>query len=257
MAIHKFIYRLDYKTNYEIMNRPGDVARLIVESRKDFFEEIGETNQWRQVVGKWAKSKRLHREITVDPRSFIYGVETVDGVPAADLDDFESFADGVAVLDALRGAFGIQEFTRAGIRLWFFEESPLAFEKARDHVLARMDSKLLDGVRQSLGDIGDLGIRLDGVSAAKVKYHFQAGPFQGKAEVGRYLNKVAAEFPADTRTNFVFDIDQFEENFTYGAATVRKWVGPLVASAASSVKSYLSMLRPAPVVDASPNGRGI
>lgn len=238
MAIHRLIYRLDFPLNTGIMDKPGEVARILLEEKKDFFSEVGETREWRQAAGKEDKDELVFRELTVDPRSLILSVESVPGIPSKDLLDHDSVSGGIALMDACCRVFKINHFSRAGLRLWLFEDFGRGFEGMRQEFRSQLSQRVCGVVEASLGNIGDIGLRIDGQSDAKVSFHLHVGPFHGKDEVTRYLQKRAAKFPTSHSADVVFDVDQFETNFTYGPSTIKKWCTPVVENTAKLVRDF-------------------
>jgi hypothetical protein len=51
MPVHRIIFRLDYLINYEIIDRPGTVMRILDNNPKEYWREIRENHDNRQIMG--------------------------------------------------------------------------------------------------------------------------------------------------------------------------------------------------------------
>jgi hypothetical protein len=242
MPIHRLIYRLDFKTSYDILNGSGNVARILIEDFPDFFPTVGETKNWRQLAAKFS-DERIFREIAVDPKSFVASIEYLDGVMPDSLRDDKSFAPIVKMLSTLCAEFKISSFSRAGFRVWMLEKTGLGWQGNREKLLGAVSKPLQEPAAAALGEVFDVGVAFDGRSSAKVSYHLMFGPYRGKAENKKYFPNLGEKFPEDSPFDFVIDLDQYEELFTYGNTTAEKWWRPLVDNTSSVASKYVAALK--------------
>jgi hypothetical protein len=242
MKIHRLIYRLDYPTSYELMDRPGEVAKILEATRRGLFDDIGETGQWRATTARSSNVKGTSVEMTVDPKSIVAVMERVDGVDPAKLAETSLFDGITAVMDEFCRVFKLGPFTRGGFRLFILESIGVGPEAVRAKCLQSFGTDVSGAVIGNLGEIRDVGFNFDGQSADKISFHCRFGPYVGKSEVERYFPKTGKDFPEKTIYDLIFDIDQYEENFSYSAATSRRWWRPLAKNAEQVVDSVAKAL---------------
>src|SRR5690606_36163154 len=89
----RYIFRLDYEVNYDLINRPGDVLRVVQEGSDSFWDRVGETRNSRNV--SMAKSTRIGDNVTnyhcsIEPQSFNGSLEALPALPCSDTLNIEA-----------------------------------------------------------------------------------------------------------------------------------------------------------------------
>lgn len=244
MRILRAIYRLDFPRNYEMINQPGTVARLIQEGApKEFFDFYGEDRAARKIIAKrLVKDEARFRALTVEPATIVCDIERIKGIPIEALVDDPDFAGLCTVISSVLKRFEIVNLDRAGLRLFVFGSNG----RNRDAVLRACKSfvsnTLLANVRETLGEAGDIGIAIDGASDAKVSYHLRVGPFLGPSEFPKYFSSINDLLPPDLTADTVIDLDLFENKFAFTAAGAVKWCMPQVTSASKISQALSEMI---------------
>jgi len=223
MPIHRIIFRIDYKANFEIMNSPGTVMSLMNGDNHEYWQEFHDSSQTRQISGVYSKSdKGIQRRLTVDPSSINFEIEWLEGMPFTKLEDDNDYRELFKRVKALCTNFHINEFNRAGIR--FIHLSTVGSEGGN---LASSFSGLFPvnlhfSVQNSMGKPYDYGIAIDGSDVDGSKYHLKFGPYS-KSEKTKYF--LAA---GEIDENLICDLDFYEESFAFANSNPTGWVRPFI-----------------------------
>lgn len=238
MRALRVIYRIDFPRNYDMMNRPGAVARILNESfPPEFFDKHGEDRNARKVIGKrLLRDQARYRSLTAEPTAIVCDIERAAGIELRSLaedEDFRTICGGIT--DFLK-EFGIKKFERAGFRLFLFGSVLGDRQRSLRAFRSLVKSDMVKGVESIVGNATDLGIAIDGISASKVSYHLRCGPFVGTEEYGKYFSAISDLLPKDLEADFVTDLDFFENKFAYTASSAVKWCVPQIETAGQLVQ---------------------
>jgi hypothetical protein len=223
--VFRLIYRLDFPRNYEIINLPGEIVRILVEEpEKDFFSEVGDDRIARKVLGRTIpEDGKVLKAMSVEPTAIVLEYESADGVPISRLEDIPDFKAMLALLEITLNRFKITNINRAGLRLFVFDNVTEKFDRTLQFFKAQVSAGLLDACESSLGQAMDVGFVFEGKAESGLSYNFRTGPFRGASEVRRYLSHVHPRFAKDSARDVVFDVDVYEQNFSYGRSNAKWW----------------------------------
>lgn len=248
MKILRAIYRLDYARNYEMINKPGTVGRLIQETKGiDYFDFFGEDRNARRIlVRRLVESEGRFRSFSAEPVAIVCEIEAKDGVEIGELDRDPDFTGLCAIASALSKEFGINLFERVGLRLFLFGSHGKSLPRLKTSFQSLADANLVAQVAQTLGPISDLGYSFDGTSESKVGYHFRMGPFLGADEIQKYFSNINNLIKDSINYDTVIDLDLFETKLAYTAASTLKWTRPHLDTASDIAKRVAEMLKREP-----------
>lgn len=243
MRVHRLIFRLDFAgPNFAVIDSPGTVMRLLNDMGKDFWEEFQDASANRLVAGqKKDKSKGFSRQLSLEGLSMHLVYDTAKGFDLANPDADETLQTLLKGMNSLCEYFKINDLRRAGIRFSGLtnikHKSPDIVEGFRK----LMDSDLLGSISKQLGEITDIGIRIDGRHTDKLGYHLQFGPYV-KSEARKFFSEeISGHLAEDDRYNAIFDVDVYEDSF---ALTVRpsQWAKAPIAKSTNLVNEMSHIL---------------
>lgn len=244
MRVFRAIYRLDFARNYDMINKPGTVARLLHESlAPDASDFVGEDRSARRIMlRRLLKDEIRCRVLTVEPVAIVCEIERAKGIEVRDLTEDPDFRALCAAASSVLKEFEIRQFERAGLRLFLFGSNAESVESSVTAFKALMSPKLASSVESVLGPSNDVGFAFDGMADSKVSYHFRAGPFVGSQEYAKYFSNINELLPNELGCDTVIDLDLFESKFAYTAASAHKWCEPQLAVAAELSKNIAHLI---------------
>jgi len=233
--VMRIIFRLDFPRNYEMMDKPGEVARIYEENLPEkFFETVFEENGARRLTGRTLlREQKRFRSMSVEPTAIVCDLECVEGIPTEDLDEERDFVAMCTAVNQLLKKFEIRRIERAGLRLFMFGE----YAGGVKHSVARFRSlispPLIRAVEAATGDVTDVGFGADTKSKSGTQYKLKTGPLIGAEEYPKYFSNVLDLLPKEPRVDTVTDIDIFETKFAFMASNIVKWCSPNFLAAAN------------------------
>jgi hypothetical protein len=233
MAICSLIFRLDYKQNFEILNQPGTIMRIISnEGGKKFWNEFQDSPQNRHIAATYLDDKKpsLFRQITVDPTTITFSIEFAPGIKLEKIGDNESFTGLSKIVKSLCNNFNIDEILRCGIRIIYFNSIGNNNPNLKTYSNKFFDDKLLGVIEKSIGHPEDYGFSFDGTSNDNIKYRLRFGPYT-KDEAKKYLEHVHENMANNCEFNFICDLDLYELKFSLAQRRPIAWSKPLLEKA--------------------------
>lgn len=231
MAIHKLIFRLDYRTNFEILNEPGTVMSMLDVDNPSYWTFFQDAPQTRLVSAAFnSETGEKFLQMSVDPRSINFVMESKKGVEVGKLEANDDYVRLHKMVGLLCERFKITSLVRSGIRL--ISVSQVGAEQYDMLASSRkaIAAGTMDRIQATLGDGTDYGVVIDGSHADKSKYHLRFGPYtEGEAKLKGYVESLPVVDDKDR--NFVCDIDLYEEAFSLEGITSVKWAKPLIGKA--------------------------
>ncbi len=231
MPVCRLIFRLDFELNFQIVDHPGEVMRMITQLPDEILSELRESSGRRGIAG-WYKSDDgdLVRQFAVEPRSVVASIESLEGIEINRLISNEGFETLTKMADSVCEMFKVETIQRSGLRLFYF--SKLHNE---DRVVKAFGSVLpeglTDGVNEVLGPIQDYGINFDGGSAQGFKYHIRSGPLRKEENKSQYFEHINELFQDSSDFDFACDIDFYEHDFAPSKIPIRRWHRPMIKKA--------------------------
>lgn len=240
------IFRLDYKVNYDITSRPGTVMRLLDSMGDEYEDDLRENQQRRQVLALY-KTKDISSSLTVDPNSISCTIESLEGTPFGNIaEKYKVFHDLLKIVDLICKEFSINELTRSGFRIFYFNHL-LDDAQIYKSFYSFYSKELTQGLEENLGGISDVAIIFDGSNEDKLLYHLKAGPYTVKdeatnKETSRYMPELAKEFETKHDYNFVCDLDIYENNVAIPYGAFVRWCKPHLLRAQKSIENIEKLI---------------
>ncbi|MDX5333500.1 MAG: hypothetical protein LPK58_05585 [Gammaproteobacteria bacterium] len=240
MSIHRVIFRFDFKANFEIVDRPGEIMRILDDVSDGFWDELREASQNRRIMAvyKKAERERVARFIAVEPTA-IYGVmESMAGWPLEDLEAnrVESFRVLLRLVTKLFERFQITDLSRAGLRLIHLGTPLDRIERLRSVFRQKVATEVSSHIEKNLGEIADFGFGFEGMNEDKIHYRVSFGPYLDQ-ESQKWFQEFGADFTAEGDPNLIFDLDLFEHDISLPSGSAARWMRPLFARAKASLHS--------------------
>jgi hypothetical protein len=248
MPICRFIFRLDFKANFDIIDSPGKILRFLSDLKKgdeSFFPDLLEDGQKRLITGRYiSKDKKKLYNFTVEPISIHSGMETVEGVDIEKLENNDILINLVKTTNKLRKEFHIADLVRCGFRMIFFDNIGDSVENVTLAIKKMLNNNFIQEFTSNVGNIEDIGIALDGTHEDETKFHFKCGPYyKDEAQKKQYLSLSASAIDKDQKFNFIADLDFYEENFSLAeAVSFQKWLQPVISRANNSISIIKSKI---------------
>jgi len=244
MLVCKIIFRLDFRRqNFEILDSPGKVMKIMHELGEEFWSEFQDTPQSRVLTAVFRDKEGCSRfrQLTVDPSMLNFMIEDAKGIELTGLESNESYVMIFKGIQALCDTFKISELQRAGLRFYCLGSIGDNNTDLRSVFEKFIDDSLLGIIRTSIGGPEDYGIHLDGSDKDKIKYHLQFGPY-AKEEARRYFEQVHEQITERMSGNFICDLDMYEENFALKYTRPIVWTKPLVTKAQKLTKGIEELI---------------
>ena len=239
MPLCRLIFRLDFDYNFDIVDQPGEVMRLIDNHN---FSEIKESQQRRGIEGtNISDDGKVASKFTVEPITIVASYEIVDGVEIDKLITDEGFLLLSKLANAICEKFHINEVKRSGIRFFYFDDD-YTKDSALSAFRSLINNDLINGIESRLGGIDDYAISLNGMSDEKIKYNFKAGPIKDNEDYGKYFQHITPLMPESSSWNFMIDADLYEQNIAISKIPMHKWFRPKIEKSANLIKQVKSAI---------------
>lgn len=225
MSVHSLIFRIDFrKTNYEIIDSPGRIMSIFSSMGENCWNEFADGQSTRAVTANFAKDNALYRQVTIEPTSINFALETKKPIELSTIDRDENYILLMKSVTQLCDEFKIHELRRAGLRT--ISLNSICDNKDLKPLFSRVyDGDIITSTESILGKGTDFGVVIDGEDKDKISYHLKFGPYS-KDESSKYFPKLNKSI-GELDNNLIFDIDLYEENF---ALTIKpaKWASSLL-----------------------------
>ncbi len=244
MPVCKIIFRLDLRRlNFDIMDNPGRVLRLMHELGENFWSDFRDASQDRALTAIFRnKSQSQFRRLNVGVKNLYFVIEEAQGIELAKLELNESYLTIFKGIQALHEEFHLNELSRAGLRLIYLGSIAGNAPDLRPTFKQLIDGSLVEKVQSLLGQPADYGINVDGSDGDKILYHFKIGPYQ-QEEGRRHFNETHEQVRQQQTGNFICDLDLYEENFALkGTTRPINWTRPLVIKAQKLIKGVEELI---------------
>jgi hypothetical protein len=215
---HRVIFRLDFsRPSFRIIDAPGVVMKLLGEMGDDeYWPEFKDASATRTIsVSAREEKSAVFRQFSVEPTALHFLMDCKGGVNLHTLLTDVNISPLFKGVHSLCEHFEISDFSRAGLRIIALSTIGAGRVSLLPKAVALVDSALIGNVRKTLGNVTDVGIAVDGQSDDKLGYHLRVGPYS-HVEAQKYFDAEIAKgiVGADSRANFVADLDFFEVNFS-------------------------------------------
>ena len=219
----KAIFRLDFKASYQLMNRPGDVLKILLEAQDDYWTQFRER---REAHGLQAvheeKDRSLWTNIAVEHATVHGSIEVAIGVPLETARNHQFFSIANKVVTQTLETFDIRHVDRAGLRFFVFVYG--ASRKMPSDVAFFSRSHLRD-FGAELGEISDISCTVEGITADAVGYRLTTGP-AGPNDRKNILKIVDVEGDSaspDLIHSYTLDLDLFERDLEIPGSSFDRW----------------------------------
>lgn len=240
MPIHRIIFRLDFRVNFNIMNNPGKVLEVIDKAQKSFWSKFQvSSSQYTLSAFFETKNKDLFRKINIEPSAVTLELETVAGVKLDKIEIDDSYKQMLMIISKICKEYQIEKIQRAGFRLLYCDK--IGNEEDSIKLFCKMfDKGITSGIEKVLGDIVDYGMSFDGHGSDKIHYHIHSGPYFPD-EIRKYFKVISEEFNKNNY-NMICDLDLYENDFSLKNILVSNWLNPLYIKSQNIIDFIKSQL---------------
>ena len=224
MPVCKFIFRIDFPVNFDVIDMPGEIMKIMLNAKKDFWGEAGLNSASRSVTATYKRDDgRLFRQIVIEPRALILDFESTSGLSLAQLDEDQDVSTLFDLANELVDYCEIEQVTRMGYRIFYFNQLGENVEAVLAAFRGFTGPYFTQAVEPLLGPIKDYGYSIEGVANDKVGYRLLTGPFR-PVEGPKYLQAIdATKLSEHMPYNFICDLDLFDANFSLAKVPLVKW----------------------------------
>lgn len=238
MNVHKVIIRFDFPVSYDILDKPGQVMRLI-EQVGTKWSALGENQSARQITASM-KLDNEYYSYTVQPTNLVIDFESVDGVPLMQVRQNNIVKKLIKLTSSLFKNFEVEEIERAGVRV-FCGAGDGTFEVSKKNIENKVSQDMLQSINSAFGKIEDVGLAFDGQKEDLVSYRLRFGPYK-TSEAKKYFTHVGSKMIESSSFNHIFDVDVYEQRFSVLASPVHNWVDDALIYASESIQSLFKVL---------------
>lgn len=239
MAVRRIIFRLDFRPNFDIVDAPGTVMRLLDPDQDGFWDALHDAQAKRLIVADWISPDGTEfRKVSVEPVALTFSIERSTGFEMDRIEHDATFSKVLNRVQNIYEKFKLSKLQRAGIRFYYM---PSAFAGAESLELFRkqISGDFTGGLEKQFGDVRDVGISYEGGHEDGVSYNFRAGPYFPR-ESKKYVEKIGEKLESETIAS-IFDIDLYETDFVMGVR-ILPWVKDQVARFRVGVKALEQLL---------------
>lgn len=239
MPVHRIILRLDFSTNFDIVDKPGVVMRMMKSVPDELLTEIRETTAKRQIIGHH-KSDHDSLTIVVEPTSINFTSESLEGFDLQQLENSVEFSRITRLVQEYYETFHIAEILRIGFRFFAFDSLSESKEERNSRLIRNINGPLISCITETLGNITDCGFAFDGNSKDGILFHLRFGPFSG-VETKNHLIDFSNEFDPNEKYDSILDLDLYEMNVSTPKVAFKKYLKPFLEKASTVIKSINSI----------------
>lgn len=224
--------------NMRVFDAPGACLEAL-DFPGDEWDELRENAPKRQsVLIKESSDRSAFRSMHLDPRSIVFAIEWQRGAPTSSFDNDPSFKKMCSLLDSFKSFAKIEKFHRVGLRFFNLDQGglPERDEAAVGQAFRRATGNgFVESVESVIGASDDLGIHITGKHQDGSGYTFKSGPCF-KKDLESNLENIDHSGILE-KSNYVLDIDFFEQDVGARIASARGWTVPYVKRLDECVKS--------------------
>jgi len=222
----KLIFRVDYRVNYEFLDRPGRILKVLNENIPGYWSEVGEARDTRSISGRWRHpTNSAYRQISVEPKA-IWGLfEDFEGLDLADVPNSTFFTNASETLVDIFKMLGISDLLRSGLRMSCIEDFGGRFEHPSKNFLTFLDKEDVQNFESKIGAIEDVSFTFVGHTQDKIGYRVTFGP-GADSDLGSIFEHAEVPTVSEEPTrphHLTADMDFFETNFSFAGLNLKKW----------------------------------
>jgi hypothetical protein len=244
MPVCRLIFRLDFKVNFEIIERSGTVMQILwdaFEKENPKGSELRENKNNRTVTVRFvSENGNFMKHLNVEPTSINGEFKSIEGV---EINKLLNNTKGFVFLTKLAGQlcerFQIDRIIRSGLRLFYLNKLG---KQDGDIVRAYQkifNTEVIDNFENKLGTVQDYAIVLDGASEDGVYYHFSTGPYRAE-EAQKFFHEIANKFSEQADYDMICDLDLYENNFSLSNRSLSNLYRPIIAKAQNAIETLES-----------------
>ena len=240
-TVIKWIFRIDYRLNFEMLNSPGTVLSCLFSEGDDFWDSVNEAANKRTFTGSIHKANSQYYHLSIDPQFIVAISESALGSNLASLSEDRTFNSADRLIERVLSQFKISNIERAGIRLFIFDGERDTLSDNVGSFMRLVNRDYFNSLSGELGDINDLAVILEGCTNDKINYRHQFGPYTSQDRTKFYENlKLPEENPSESIPyKMCFDIDLSEKNISFSGLTMKRWCKTKWPKADDVVKSVM------------------
>ena len=224
MPVCRFIFRIDYPTNFDIIDSPGEIMRTLHDAKKDLWQQMGEAAATHQISATYLSTdKKIYRQLNVEPNSIVIELESADGIPLRSFEEHIEVSTLFELVSTITGEYDIDTVARLGFRIFYFNKLADAHANIMAAYKELSGPRLGAVIEGSLGANNDIGLTFTGKGEDRVGYSFSSGPFRPE-ETPKFLGHIDHEvFKQSSDFNFICDLDLFDTKFSLAKTSPLKW----------------------------------
>ncbi len=217
----KLLWRLDYNVAFGLLDKRGIVLRTLLTEVESYWQHAGTGPLPDSLVASYIGESEA-RNISVELNSCNGSIEWPLGQDLDRVLSADSFRQLSKILGKILNLCDINAVARAGLRLILVER--IAPDATGREAFSRETSNFyVRSVENSIGRVTDIGIVLEGQHEDGVGYKLQFGPTAKKNIAQNLTTPHDDEATGLLSHELFFDIDLYENNFSFREHTLHKW----------------------------------
>ncbi len=233
----RLIWRLDFEVSYAYLDRRGSALKILAETNKGFWDNCGPGRVPLSFAAEKLEEDQSFTMFSWEMTNLNGSTEWPTGLEMSRL--FESpIMRGIdrIVRDALKLG-EVRVLSRAGVRLFGTEKFAKPSERSAMERVGRLtNAQFKDGLTATVGPPKDVAFIYEGADADGLGYRVQFGPYDPKNPTMMFLRPWGTLPEALDENDLFFDIDIYEQNFSFLEHSLFRWASTKVSKAASFVE---------------------
>jgi|SRR6185312_2770188 len=233
----RLIWRFDFQVSYAYLDRRGSALKVLAETVDRFFDNYGPGQLPFSLVAEKVEQDKSFTTLSWEMTCLNGSSEWPAGLDMSRV--FEGpLIRGVdrIVRDALKLG-EVRVLSRAGVRLFVAEKFAKRTERtAMDRIGGLTSSRFKEGLSATVGPPDDVAFIYEGADADGLKYRVQFGPFARKNLTLTFLRNWGDASQALDENDLFFDIDIYQQNFSFVEHSLYRWASTKVSKAANLVE---------------------
>ena len=223
VTIHRYIFRLDFKPCYDVLDRPGQALSILAPPSKEGYWSALGLNRDRTGVSasKNDDSNGENLNITMESNSLSGSYASKEGFHLEDLIEQDFLNSASKFSEELLSKFQIVKIERIGFRILAVGGTQVRFGDNVERATSNMYNTELIAEISKIGVLTDLGVIVEGKLPSETLFRFSTGP--GGALDRERLFELKPEKDQAPHA-FTLDLDLSEKEIDFSKTTLYRWV---------------------------------
>lgn len=233
----KILWRLDFSASYAYLDRRGSALQVLTDTVEEFWTNVGPGRIPLSYAADKLEDGLSHTAFSWEITSLNGSTEWPIGVELSRAFETPVLRSVDRIIKEALKLSDIKVVSRAGIRLFCVEN----FASKSDEPIVKRFDRLIDnsfatGLAKTIGTPNDVAFIYEGADADGLSYRAQFGPYAAKNPKTTFLADWKELPSALDKSDLFFDIDIYQQNFSFSEHAFYRWASTKVQKAASFIE---------------------